>query len=353
MNSKIFVMNGRGWVGAVLLAAALTTLALAGGAGKGQAAASPLVGPTSYTVLSANPSIAYQPTPGGNIGYRIVVKNGGTSVANHFSLTETIGIKHLADGSSVGGSTVAYRSANYVDTSPTDQTPITCTAIGAPALTCTISKLAVNASVEIIVLFKTSSSASATDEVTATSKVAFDSQTNGAANQKTVSYDSPTSSIAGLADGSLGQSIFLPGEQLPAPAAGTGLLSNIQMPAEAFLNDVPYVGASVQNIGAPARCLKCPAVATDITIPLAGNLNAAGPFYSPLASKPFTWTLTLNQLPNGYKFTGVYHNGDLIQPCTGTAPNASLPICVSTVAITKTSITVVGRALQNGRYQFG
>jgi hypothetical protein len=340
--AKIFTTGVRRWIGPVLLAITVSAIALAGGAGTGHAASSPAVGPTFFNILNADVDHFFEPTAGANIGYDINVKNGGTSIANHLSLTETIGPKGV----------LVYRSVTVTS----NAAPVVCNdaASTVSKLTCTVSKLDVGASFRIIALFRTDPNAQIGDAVVDTAALAFDSQTNGQANQKTTSYPSDTTYIVGETDGSLAQSIFLPGEHLPASGAAQG--SDLAMPADLFLNDFPYVGGSLQNKNAPALCTHCPPVATVITIPAATTLHTLSPFWNGATPNPFTWTLTLKQLPNGYKFTGIYHNGETtpLPMCTSpTTPNTATGICVATLNITKKSIVATGLALDNGTYQFG
>src|SRR6478609_7006955 len=86
---KISRVRARGWIGAALLVTALCGLALAGAASNGRAAASPGIVPT-VTLLNVA-SDKFLPSAGGNIGYEVTFTNKGTSVANHLSLTETVG----------------------------------------------------------------------------------------------------------------------------------------------------------------------------------------------------------------------------------------------------------------------
>jgi hypothetical protein len=340
---KTYAGGARGWIGAALLALALSAIALAGAVGTGNAASSPAVTVTSFTVLNDDTNQFFQPTAGGNIGYDIQVANNGTSIANHMSLTETIGTT----------GTLVYVSASVAG----NQSPISCNAAGPSVskLTCTVSKLDVNGSIHIIALFRTDPHAAVGDAVQDTAQLAFDSQTNGQSNQKTTTFLSDVRNIAGLTDGSLTQSIFLPSDDLPA--AGAGQTSEIAMPGGTFVNGFPYVGGSLQNETAtPLPCNHCPAFETVITIPKASSFTQTGPFYDGTTDgqKPFTWTLTLRQIPNGYKFTGVYHNGTLVLPCNdASAPLTNVGICVSTVAQTKQQIKVTGLAFTNGTYQFG
>jgi uncharacterized repeat protein (TIGR01451 family) len=340
--AKISLIGVRRWTGPALLALTVSAIALAGAAGTGRAASSPAVAPTSFSILNADPSQFFEPTAGGNIGYDITVANNGTSIANHLSLTETIGTKGV----------LVYRSASIT----ANGAPIACNDPGSSVskLTCTISKLDVGASFRIIALFRTDPNAQIGDAVVDTATLAFDSQTNGQANQKTTSYLSDTTNIVGETDGSLAQSIFLPGEHLPA--FGSAQTSDLAMPGNLFLNDFNYVGGSLKNESAGALCLHCPAVLTRITIPSATSLLTTSPFWNGSTPNPFTWTLTLKQLPNGYKFTGIYHNGDTtpLPMCdTPTTPNTTTGICVATLNITKKSIVATGLALDNGTYQFG
>ncbi len=333
--------HGRSWIKASLLALIVLLVALAGAASTGHAAASPDVSITGFKVLNdISATIPGQPSPGGNIGYDLTVANNGTSVANHLSLTETIG----ATGALV-----------YVNA-----TGVSCNrpAPSVTTLTCTISKLGVGATFEIVVLFRTDPNGTPGSNVTNHTVLAFDSQTNGQSNQKTVPLDT-TRTLAGNADGSLAESISLHGEKLAAD--GNGQTSALTMP-DGFVNNFSYVGARLENELAAPLCLGCPGFDTAITIPPASTFTSSGPFYDGLTTEPFTWTLTLpgSQVPKGFKVTGVYHDGVLIPPCSFAAgspsPNTTgMGICVATLTVDKKTkaITATGLALANGHYQFG
>jgi hypothetical protein len=355
---KTYAGGARGWIGAPLLALAVSAIALAGGAATGHAASSPSLSLDAFTVLNDkgadnNGTDLFYPTAGGNIGYEIRITNIGTSVANHFSLTETIS----SAGDPLGALKYVNPAVPPSDSTQPSPVPLACNAPGSSVstLSCTVTKLDVGAYVDVIVLFKTDPSLKVGAHVTDTAVVAFDSQTNGQSNHKTTTYSSPTRDIAGLNDGSLTQSIFLPTDDLPA--AGAGQTSEIAMPGGNFVNGFPYVSGSLQNETAtPLPCNHCPALETVITIPKASSFTQTGPFYDGTTDgqQPFTWTLTLKQIPNGYKFTGVYHNGTLILSCADPSGPLTLNgICVSSVAQTKQQIKVIGLAFTNGTYQFG
>jgi uncharacterized repeat protein (TIGR01451 family) len=109
----IITAGVRGWTGAALVALAFAALAVGGAAATGHAAASPGVEANSFTVIN-NDSDKFQPSPGGNIGYDIKVSNdNGTSIANHVSLTETIGTGTLGTPG-----TLHYVSASVIRTGP-------------------------------------------------------------------------------------------------------------------------------------------------------------------------------------------------------------------------------------------
>jgi uncharacterized repeat protein (TIGR01451 family) len=348
--AKIFKADARRWVGLVLLAGAVSAIALGGAVGTGQAASSPSISLKSFTVVN-NDTGFFQPTAGGNIGYDIRLKNEGTSTANHLSLTETI----------APNGTVAYvnPAVSFVDPDTNDTvSPVPMTCSGTTTLKCLLTKLDVGAWIDVIVLFRTDQSAVAGTNVHDQVLLAFDSQTNGQANNKTVPLDDSSldRQIVAAYNAPLAQTIALPGDTLPA--GGTGQTSSVQLLTDPFLNNFAYVGTQLQNGTADARCLHCPAFATQISIPTAATFNSAGggPFWDGATPRPFTWTLTLTQIPNGYKFTGVYHNIDTtpLPTCvTPTTPNTATGICVATVSITKKSIVATGLALENGTYQFG
>jgi uncharacterized repeat protein (TIGR01451 family) len=341
--SGILTGRTRATLAAVLLLLVVVLVALSGGATSGRASSAPGVAITSFTVLNDDTlnTVPGQPTPGGNIGYSVTVENNGTSTANHLSLTETIG----STGALV-----------YVDASG-----ISCGAVTSPpqsTLSCQITKLDPGASFTVTALFRTDSSALPGTDVTNTGLLAFDSQTNGQSNNKTVSFgqDQPRT-LAGGTDNALSESITLHGDHLAAP--GGGQFSDLTMPA-GFLNNHPFVGASLQNIGGPnSQCAACAPFQTVITITTASSFSALGPFWDGTTAAPFAWSLTLpgSLVPKGFKLTGVYHDGTLLQMCSATpSPLTFAPgICVATLnqARNTKTITATGLAVSNGTYQFG
>ncbi len=344
-DSRIPARRTRASIGAVFLLLLTGLVALSGGATSGRAAGAPGVGITAFTVLNDDTvnTVPGQPTPGGNIGYSITVTNNGTSTANHLSLSETIG--------STG--TVVY----------VDAAGISCAAVTSPpasTLTCQVTKLDPGASFTVTVLFQTDADALPGTDVTNTGVLAFDSQTNGQSNDKTVPFGA-TRTLAGGADNALSESITLRGDTLSSP--GGGQSSDLTMPALGFLNNNPFVGASLKNVADPSPCSGCAPFETDITIPTASSFSDSGPFWAPPIARPFSWSLTLpgSLLPKGFKLHGVFHNDTLLPLCTlgtdGTPqPTTVAPgICVATLQQTPNTktITATGLALTNGRYQFG
>jgi uncharacterized repeat protein (TIGR01451 family) len=329
------------WFGAGFVVLALGVVALAGGAGIGQAASQPSLAFPPVTVLNdVSATVPGQPSPGGNIGYTVNVSNNGTSTANHISVTETISAGTLVYVSVTGG--------------------ITCPAVApVSTLTCSISKIEPGGSISVTTLFRTDPNALPGSAVTANFVIGFDSQTNGQPNRKTLT-DSQTRTIAGNADGSLAESITLHGDKLAA--AGAGQTSELTMPS-GFVNNFPYVGAQLLNQADSAPCTGCAPFKTDITIPPASLFNTVGPFWNGTLAAPFAWKLTLpgSLLPKGFKLHGVFHDGALLPTCAvdlagNPVPTTTAPgICVATlvqVPNTKT-ITATGLALANGSYQFG
>jgi uncharacterized repeat protein (TIGR01451 family) len=333
-------------IGAAALALGVAALALGGAATTGQAANSPSVDVPAPTVLNdPSPTVQATPSPDGHIGYHIVVTNNGTSIANHVSVSETISAGTLDEDLLVSHGISCAVSPTSTSTS---------------TLTCYLSQLAANGGTfDVTALFHIPKGAvgSVTNHVV----VAFDSQTNGTSNHKTDPFD-VTRTLA-PAGGPVAESLALHGESLSA--AGTGQTIALSMP-RGFLNQIPFVEATLQNSSGAPRCSHCPAFQTQITIPSASTFTpitppATDPFYDGTATAPFTWTLVLPgpQVPKGFKLTGVYHNGDLILPCAGVAPNwvpnTTTGICIETLvqdSKTKT-ITAVGLALTNGSYAFG
>src|SRR4051794_28144377 len=265
--------------GLALLAA---VVALIGGAsGHAATAAGPAL--IEFTALNT-------PTPGGNIAYSVKVQNQGTSMANHIGIAETTG---------TGGS-VAY-VADDID----GNSSLGCTGGRTANLTCAIARLAPNNGYHLLVVFRTpAAGATVKNDL----QVSFDSQTNGSSNRKTTGY-SLTTTLADPLNGSIVSSYALQGDSLGAP--GGGQTSVVVMPP-GFRNGHAFVQSTVQNGSALARCSKCPAFATTITIPDASTFNTTGPFWDSTGTgAPFQWTLSLagSLLPSGFKLTGLYHDG--------------------------------------------
>jgi TusA-related sulfurtransferase len=345
---KTYARGGRGGIVAALLAVIVSLVVFAGGAATVHAAASPGV-TTSVTVLNDDsPRAQGHPSPGGNIGYEIKVANNGGSVGNHFSLNESVGSY---------ATSLVFNNIVY-----TNITGTPCSISGL-TLSCALDKLNVGASIDIVLLYKTDSTAiPGVSAVTNHTVVAFDSQTNGTSNQKTITIDTSRT----FADTSLAESISQ-GNHEVLNAGGSGQTSIVTMP-DAFVNSVQFTAAKVQNLSvtALAGCSKCPKLGTQITIPASTPFTApftANPFYDGTTQKWFTWSLILpgSLVPNGFKLTGVYHtdsdgNVTLILPCSdSSSPLTNTGICLSTLgqdSSTKT-ITATGLAFTNGTYQFG
>jgi uncharacterized repeat protein (TIGR01451 family) len=333
----------------------VAAIVLTGGASVVRAASASVTISAPVVLNDISSSVPGNPTPGGNIGYTYTVTNGSGSVANHVSLSESL---------SPSGSVV------YVNA-----TGISCPTINPAAppatLSCAISKLEPNASFTITVLFRTASNLALNTNVTSNIVVAFDSQTNGPSNRKTIGTDTPPRVISDPLSNSFSESITLPTDTLSAH--GGGQMSDLTMPngfvnSNIDLNDPtvgPFVGASLQNDadGTPL-CSGCPTYETVIDIPRAHTFDTAGPFWDGTTPKPFNWTITLpgSLVPKGFKVTGIYHDGALLATCA-VVSGAFVPntdplgpgICVTSLtqsSKTKT-ITATGLALSNGRYQFG
>src|SRR5262249_20328450 len=123
---------------------------------------------TDWHVLNdVSSTVAGQPSPGGNIGYDATVANTGTSTANHFVLTESIG---------AGGSTVLVQSwLNGV--------LVTDVCTGGTTLTCTIKQFPSGSTFRVSVLFQTPNPPGS-PTVTNTFVGTFDPQTTGPPNQR-------------------------------------------------------------------------------------------------------------------------------------------------------------------------
>jgi hypothetical protein len=340
--AKTYARSGRGGIVAAVIAMIASLVVFAGGAATVHAAASPGV-TVSVTVLNDDsPTVQGHPSPGGNIGYEIKVANDGGSVANHFSLTESVGSYATA---------LVFNSMAF-----TNITGNPCS-ISDLTVSCALDKLNVGASIDIVLLYQTDPNAiPGVSAVTNHTAVAFDSQTNGAGNHKTITVDTSRT----FADTSLAETISQ-GHGDVLNAGGSGQTSSVTMPT-AFVNNVQYTAAKVLNGSVTGLCSKCPKLGTQITIPASTPFAppfTTNPFYDGgTNTAPFTWSLTLpgSLVPNGFKLTGVYHNGTLILPCGDpSAPLTNTGICVSSLvqdSSTKT-ITAFGPAFTNGTYQFG
>jgi hypothetical protein len=346
--------RGRGGLVAALVALTASLVVFAGAAATGHAAATPAV-MTTFTVLNDDgPTQPGLVTAGKNIGYEITVTNKGSSVANHLLLTESI--SGAIDPDPAASEPVYQRISGG----------ISCGTISGLTVSCTLEKLDVGATVDVVVLYKTDPAAvpaqlPGPSSVTNNTVVAFDSQTNGAGNRKTLTFN-PTRFFA---DESLGLAETLSrGGNDKIDAGGPGQISSVTMP-DTFVNGIAFVAAKLQNasVKALAGCSKCPKLGTQITIPASTPFTLSGPFYDGTTQKAFAWSLTLpgSLVPNGFKLTGVYHtdsagNVTLILPCSdSSSPLTNTGICLSTLgqdSSTKT-ITATGLAFTNGTYQFG
>lgn len=330
-------------VAAVAVSLVLVVVALAGAAASGRAAHTNGLA-TTFTVLNdISSTIPGQPTPGGNIGYDFAVSNGSNPTLNHVIVTESIG--------STG--TVAFIKA----------TGTTCSGLNTATLTCQVDQLSSGAGFDVIVLFRTPAGATPGSPVTNTVLGTFDPQTPNTSNNRdndTFGPGAVTRTYAGAADGSLGESLALSGEQLKA--GGPAQTSSVSMPGS-FVNNYNWAGTSLKNrtVTTPP-CPTCLPYITDVTIPTASTFSTNGPFFDPASNtRPFTWTLVVpaSAVPSHFTATRVFHDGTTLPACAivggNPVPNTSPPgICVTSLTQSPTAgITATGLALDNGSYWIG
>ena len=321
--------------------------AVVGDAGNG------IVTPVVTNLNTVNPLIAGQPTPGGNIGYDINVTNSGSNTINHITLTDTNG------------------STNRVVYIQATDPAVTCSGLNTSTLSCARDQFTSGAAFDVTVLFKTDATASPGATLTNTLSGTFDPQTpNTTNNRKNDTFGATTSSTyAGGAGIFLSQSLALPSATLTA--GGTGQTSSLTLPG-GFLNNLAYVGTSLQNLSGaaatpPAACPLCVSYKTSVEMPQAPVFGTSGPFLdATLTAKPFAWTLNLPAalLPHGFVAHGVWHqddNGATVQlaSCARDSNQQPIPpttapgICVTSFTQTASGIVASGIALANGSYWIG
>jgi uncharacterized repeat protein (TIGR01451 family) len=293
--------------------------------------------------VSAKITVLNSVTPGGNVGYDVVVSNTGNAVAKNVSFTETTGPNGKA----------MFFSASSPE--------VTCTGVGTATLTCQKANLGKGTSFKVTVLFQTdpnaASGSSLVDTVTGSS-----SQGSFSARE--------TRTYAANNAGATVQSLALPNDDIDA--GGTGQTSGIDMPG-GFVNAFPFAGTTLQNLSGaaatpPAVCTTCLSFVTQLTIPATTTFNTTGPFWNGQEARPYTWTLTLpgSLRPIGFFPTAVWHMdgaGNVVQLpfCARDSHNNPLPlrtapgICVSSIGEAEGSRTIIatGLGLTNGSYWIG
>jgi hypothetical protein len=290
---------------------------LAGAATVGRAATTNPISATFTVLNDVSATVPGQPSPGGNIGYKLVGSNTGSSVVNHFFFSESIGSKGK----------VVYL----------DYHGLNCTS-SVDTVTCQLKQLGPGVQFDVTALFQTDTNATAGSDIVNHVVASFDSQTPNQKNSRTTdtfapcdgSFDSSlttspcdvTRQYVGNTDGSLAESLALKGNKLNAGGTQT---SSITMPP-AFLNDFIFVGTRLENSSATPPCSNCQPFKTQVTMPAAPAFGPGGPFLKASTAAPYTLTITVPVSPN-FKPFGVWHTND--NGLCSTDPNANcyLPAC--------------------------
>jgi hypothetical protein len=329
---------------AVLVVAAVAVLA--GAAGSGRAATgidvqlSPLIG--------SGQNVIQEVSPGGNIGYQLLVRNSGDSNVAQVTIAVTSDV------------------ATYVDSAVSDSSSVSPVCAGSgTSLTCTppAGKLSPGDQFTIFVRFRAPAVAPPTDEITTRATVTVaartvgGSQTNGTS---TTSSDPVVTATGAASVDSL--STFARGNE----SSQTGQLGTIHpqrfqvsLPSS-LLGDTFGVALSLADQSAAPICPSCLSWLTKVTIPLASQVtNVGNPFYDGTAN-PYTWTMQ-SLYPAGFKPSGVAYLDDTgvlhfpLPACGGGAPSVSAPVCVDTLVQDKKTkiLTATGRGIENGNFGFG
>jgi uncharacterized repeat protein (TIGR01451 family) len=357
-------LNARAWR-SLTVVAFVALLALTGAARVGHAATNGALTPT-ITVLNDNPDgsnglILGQPTPGGNIGYRLNLNNQSTNTLNHIVISDTV----------PGTASVVFFSA---------PTGVSCSGQGTNTLTCTSSQLTAGAQFAVTVLFSTDPNGTpGTGVVQNVFSGTYAPQSQNTSNNRT--DPTKTFNIAGPADRTyagggvgtfLAQSLLLPkdshGQGQLHVDGSAGQSSDVTMPP-GFLNSNNYVGTTLQNLIGTAGCTTCLTYQTNVVMPLAPTFFPGSPFWTGTVAQPFQVTIKIpgSAFDSKFKPSGVWHKDDSpgslatqLPNCTyvNNVPQPQLAlqgICVGSLVQAKGSkdIIAIEWALSNGSYWIG
>ena len=341
MNLRRLVSRRALVVLGLLVASAVVVL---GGAIKnGTAAPAPKVSWTFTVLNDISATIPGQPTPGGNIGYELTGVADQGQTANNLILTESIGEK-----------------GKVVSISSTGNPGLSCSGLNTPTLSCSLNALLPGGTFDVVVLFKTNSTATPGSNVSNRVVGNFDNKDTFGPTALVVRH------FSGLGNGSLSQSLTLPGDALTAGGVQT---SRVTMPP-GFLNNFNFVGVTLQNFSGTAVTLPpgcggsftCRPFMTATTIPTASSFGTTGPFFDGSTTNvaAYTWSFTI-PVPNNFTAHGVWHtddnnqNGDSIPKCVFLSgnpvpPTAAPGIClVSKEVNNQTHVaTYSGLGINNG-----
>jgi hypothetical protein len=308
----------------VIAVVAAASVAALSGASQGKAAAgmsvslSPLIGTPSNQVQ--------QVTHGAKIGYHLEVANTGDSTANHVSIVVDSDFAAFSDSN---------RSECAVD--PQNANRMICSlrrmTAGSPPFSADLR-------------FTAPSSGTA---VVTTPSVTVDAQTVGGSGNngtQTTTGASVTTALVSAAANSLVKT-FAKEKETISTSASLPQHSSFTLP-NTLLGEYYGVPLSVQETTGTPLCDKCPGLVTDLQIP--ASLLPDSPFS---ATSPFSFTITLEDEPPGYKPTGLYHDGVLVGMCSATPLGPSTHICLNSFDPSKKRIVAKGIADQNGKIGFG
>jgi hypothetical protein len=322
------------------LLAALAVVVLGGAIKNGRAASAPKISWT-FTVLNDTGNTPAAPTPGGNIGYELTGTADQGQTANNLILTESIGEK-----------------GKVVSISSTGNPGLSCSGLNTTTLSCSLNALLPGGTFDVVVLFKTNSTASPGSNVSNRVVGNFDNKDTFGPTALVVRH------FSGLGNGSLSQSLTLPGDAL---TAGGVQKSGVTMPP-GFLNNFSFVGVTLQNFSGSAVTLPpgcggsftCQPFMTATTIPAASTFGTSGPFFNGSNVAAYTWSFTI-PVPNNFKAHGVWHtddnnqNGAAIPECVFSSgnplpPTAAPGICLVSKAVNPQThlATYSGLGINNG-----
>jgi hypothetical protein len=303
---------------------AAASVAALGGASQGKAAAgmsvtlSPLIGTPSNQVQ--------QVTYGAKIGYHLEVANTGDSNANHVTIVVQSDSATFSDSS---------RSECAVDPQ------------NAKRMVCALRRITAGSAPFLADLRFTAPSTGSS--VVTTPSVTVDAQTvGGSGNNGTTTTTGPsvTTALVSAAANSLVKT-FAKEKETVSTSPSLPQHSSFTLP-NTLLSGFYGVPLSVQETTGTALCDKCPSLVTDLQIP--ASLLPTSPFS---AANPFSFTVTLEDEPAGYKPTGLYHDGVLVGMCSATPLGPSTHICLTSFDPSKKAVVAKGIADQNGRIGFG